>query len=113
MRVGLVAGDTIIAKEIVPCPSRESENVVLEALASLIERNMTPDVDGIGIGVPTLVDSVRGIVYNATNIPSWREVHLKDFIAGRFGVEVAVNNDANCLHLARPVSVPAATVAAW
>ncbi len=41
MRVGLVAGDTIIAKEIVPCPSRESENVVLEALASLIERNMT------------------------------------------------------------------------
>lgn len=99
MRVGLVAGDTIIAKEIVPCPSRESENVVLEALASLIERNMTPDVDGIGIGVPTLVDSARGIVYNATNIPSWREVHLKDFIAGRFGVEVAVNNDANCFAL--------------
>ncbi|MDE6527314.1 MAG: ROK family protein [Muribaculaceae bacterium] len=99
MRVGLVDGDTIIRKEIVPCPSRESETVVLEALADLIGRNMSDKVSGIGIGVPTLVDAQRGIVYNATNIPSWREVHLKDFLTLRFGVEVAVNNDANCFAL--------------
>ena len=99
MRAGLVDGDTIIRKEIIPCPAKESEEVVLEALSALISRNITPEVDGIGIGVPTLVDSVEGIVYNATNIPSWREVHLKSILRNRFGVPVAVNNDANCFAL--------------
>lgn len=100
MRVGLVdARGTIVAKEIVPCPARESEETVLNALAEVIGSVITPEVDGIGIGVPTLVDAQRGIVYNATNIPSWRKVYLKDFITDRFGVPAAVNNDANCFTL--------------
>lgn len=99
MRIGLVDGDLIVKKETIPCPSQESAEVVLDTLCELIARNMSPDVDGIGIGVPTLVDSARGIVYNATNIPSWREVHLKEALTTRFGVEVEVNNDANCFTL--------------
>lgn len=60
---------------------------------------ITPEVDGIGVGVPSVVDSLRGIVYNATNIPSWKEVHLKDILQHRFSVRVFVNNDANCFAL--------------
>lgn len=99
MRVGLVDGHEIVAKEIIPCPSSESADTVLNTLISLIGRNMAPTVTGIGIGVPTLVDAERGIVYNATNIPSWREVHLKEALEARFAVPVAVNNDANCFAL--------------
>jgi glucokinase len=51
------------------------------------------------VGVPTLVDPVRGIVYNAANISSWTEVYLKDFLQDRFGVRAEVNNDANCYAL--------------
>lgn len=99
MRAGVVDGDIIVAKEIIPCPARESADVVLNALINLIERNLQPGVESIGIGVPTLVDSRRGIVYNATNIPSWREVHLKDAVEKRLGIRTEVNNDANCFAL--------------
>lgn len=99
MRIGIVDNCSIIKKEIIPCPARESAEKVIDTLCNLINRNISPAVDGIGIGVPTLVDSARGIVYNATNIPSWRKVHLKDIISHRFGVQVEINNDANCFAL--------------
>lgn len=99
MRIGLVENGTIIAKEIIPCPAKESAETVIETLAGLIGRTLTSDVDGIGIGAPTLVDASKGIVYNATNIPSWREVHLKEILEKRFGIKTEVNNDANCFAL--------------
>ncbi|MBD5175052.1 MAG: ROK family protein [Bacteroidales bacterium] len=99
MRLGLVDGSTIVRKEIIPCPAHEPEQVVIDTLVALIAKYITPAVTGIGIGVPTLVDAERGIVYNATNIPSWREVHLKDILERHFGIPVAVNNDANCFAL--------------
>lgn len=99
MRIGLVDGDSIVRKEIIPCPADKPEQVVVDALIDLITKYITPAVTGIGVGVPTLVDAERGIVYNAVNIPSWREVHLKEILERRFGVPVAVNNDANCFAL--------------
>ena len=44
----------------------------------------------------TVVDIHRGIVYDTLNIPSWKEVHLKEYLEKEFGIPVAVNNDANC-----------------
>ena len=68
----------------------------LEYLADQISAVFTEGVEKIGIGVPSVVDVNRGIVYDAANIPSWKEVHLKEFLEGRFGVPVNINNDANC-----------------
>lgn len=68
----------------------------LDYLCAQIEKIITPETEKIGIGVPTVVDVKRGIVYDAQNIPSWKEVPLKSFLENRFGVPVAVNNDANC-----------------
>lgn len=68
----------------------------LEYLADQISAVFTEGVEKIGIGVPSVVDVNRGIVYDAANIPSWKEVHLKEFLEDRFGVPVFVNNDANC-----------------
>jgi glucokinase len=72
---------------------------VLKDVYSAIGQVMTPDVKGIGIGVPSVVDPIKGIVYSVTNIPSWQEVHLKDILETRFQVPVQVNNDANCFAL--------------
>jgi glucokinase len=72
---------------------------VLKEVSAAIGQVMTPDVKGIGIGVPSVVDSAKGIVYSVTNIPSWQEVHLKDILEARFQVPVQVNNDANCFAL--------------
>ena len=60
---------------------------------------MTQDVDGIGIGVPSVVDTEKGIVYNVVGIPSWQEVHLKDVLEDRYHINVAVDNDCNCFAL--------------
>jgi glucokinase len=72
---------------------------VLDQLCGLIDRTRSEDVDGIGIGVPSVVDVEKGIVYDVQNIPSWREVHLKSILEDRYGVPVLVNNDANCFAL--------------
>ena len=76
-----------------------SESEVLEQLYRLIDDLMCPEVDGIGIGVPSVVDTERGIVYNVVGIPSWQEVHLKDLLEARYKVPVAVDNDCNCFAL--------------
>lgn len=68
---------------------------VLEEIVIGIERIMTKDAAGIGIGVPGLVDEELGVVHNVQNIPSWRKVHLKDYLENHFNKPVYITNDAN------------------
>lgn len=99
IRAALVTKGQIIQKEQILCPANQSQEKVLEALYSLIEKLLTDQVDGIGIGVPSVVDSTKGIVYDVANIPSWICVPLKEILEERYHVPVFVNNDANCFAL--------------
>ena len=72
------------------------ESEILSEIFHVIDEVNDDEVDGIGIGVPSLVDVEKGIVFRVHNIPSWREVHLKEILESHFGVKVYVNNDANC-----------------
>jgi len=99
IRCGLVDNGNVVTKLSEPCLSDRPENEVLEQLEGLISRIIIPEVESIGIGVPSVVDMQKGIVYNVVNIPSWKEVHLKDILETRFNLPVAVNNDSNCFAL--------------
>ena len=77
----------------------QDEEIIVKEMFETIEKVITKDVIAIGIGVPSLVDTEKGIVYNVENIPSWKEVHLKEKTEGRFGIPVFINNDANCFAL--------------
>lgn len=99
IRAALVEGQTIVRKAKAACPAKGSCEEVLETVAGLIEEVMCEGVESIGIGVPSVVDTRRGIVYNVANIPSWVEVPLKDILEKRFGIPVNVNNDSNCFTL--------------
>jgi len=99
VRCGLVDNGSVVKRLSEPCRSDQSENEVLEQIAGLISRLLNPSVRGIGIGVPSVVDVEKGIVYNVANIPSWKEVHLKDILEAKYGLPVFVNNDANCFAL--------------
>jgi len=68
----------------------------LDYLSMQIRGIIRPGTEKIGVGVPSVVDVGKGIVYDTQNIPSWKEVPLKAFLEERFQVPVAVNNDANC-----------------
>ncbi len=91
---GKIAGE--IHKEI---NNAETEEVILNDIIAAIQAVMSDAVTGIGVGVPSLVDVKAGIVYKATNIPSWRKVHLKDILEETFQIPAYVNNDANCFAL--------------
>lgn len=95
VRVGLVCEGRLTKLLSEPCKADRPEGEVLEHIASLIARLISADVTRIGIGVPSVVDAERGIVYNVVGIPSWREVHLKEYLEQRFGLPVSVNNDCN------------------
>lgn len=103
---GLVKGNEIWRRHTVPSfPAGATCEETLSYLSGNISHILTPEVKRIGIGVPTLVDTARGIVYNAANIESWKEVHLKDHIERLFGIPVSVNNDANTFALGAAAKV--------
>lgn len=83
----------------IPCPANEEASVVVDRLSQLIEGLIDDRVKGIGIGVPSIVDTQAGIVYDVANIASWKEVHLKALLEEKFHVPVAVENDCNCFAL--------------
>ncbi len=92
------AGDIKESQKQLISSSGKEEQVVGEVKA-VISAVMTESVSGIGIGVPSVVDVERGIVYDVQNIPSWKEVHLKSILEKEFGIPVSMNNDANCFAL--------------
>lgn len=95
--LGLVDGGKVLRMISVPSFDRSvTLEQTLEYLAQQISSVFDTSVEKIGIGVPSVVDVEKGIVYDAANIPSWKEVHLKDFLEASFGVPVNINNDANC-----------------
>lgn len=81
----------------------------LEYLGSQIDTLFSAEVEGIGFGVPTVVDVEKGIVYDAANIPSWKEVELKSIFEKKYGCPVRVNNDSNCYALGAYASMPEAS----
>lgn len=82
-----------------PCPAQGTQQEVIDSLCGLVDELFDKEVTSIGIAVPAIVDTRRGIVYNVCNIPSWKEVHLKEEMEKRYGVTTLVDNDVNCFTL--------------
>lgn len=95
-RVSNGSADKIISAKI---SAKESKETVLDEIINAVDSLFDKEISGIGIGVPSVVDVERGIVYDVHNIPSWRKVHLKEILQDRFNVPVQVNNDVNCFVL--------------
>ena len=96
IRGGLVNGKELknITSERLNTKAAEAE--IVQQLFKLTERLVNDSVSAIGIGVPGLVDEERGIVFDVINIPSWKELPLKQLMEERFQIPVLINNDANC-----------------
>jgi glucokinase len=96
IRAGLVENNAVVRIESLKIKKAGSETEIMGDLNLLIGKFLKDKIEGIGIGVPSVVDSEKGIVYDATNIPAWKEVHLKEQIEAKYNIPVYVNNDANC-----------------
>jgi glucokinase len=99
VRAAAVRGGKIVARAVRRISGKAAEEVVLGEIFETIDEVIGGEVSGIGIGVPSVVDVERGIVYAVENIPAWREVPLKDKLESRYGCPACVNNDANAFAL--------------
>jgi glucokinase len=100
MRAGLVQDGNVRRYQSRRVNNQGSMEEVLQELFELTDAVAEGKIEAIGLGVPSVVDIKRGIVYDVQNIPSWKEVHLKQCMEERYGVPVFVNNDSNCFALA-------------
>lgn len=82
-----------------PVLASGTKEEVIDQVCQLIRSIGTEGVQGIGIGIPGLVNPKSGIVYDVMNIPAWKELDLKGVLEKEFQIPVALNNDANCFAL--------------
>ncbi|MCG8320329.1 MAG: ROK family protein [Cytophagales bacterium] len=77
VRAGLISDHRMAKLASRSITSQGAEAEVLKEVIDVIDRIYESDVAGIGVGVPGVVDTKNGIVYDVQNIPSWKEVYLK------------------------------------
>jgi len=95
IHIGVVEAGKIIHELKIPTSAQASKDQIVNELIGGIARLMDPSIAGIGVGVAGLIDEENGIVYGVQNIPSFQEVHLKQFLENYFSKPVFLTNDAN------------------
>jgi glucokinase len=88
-----LADSTIVATD------TSSSEALIEQLVDGVSRCRGAQLDGVGIGVPSVVEFSTGRVVSSANIPL-RDVPLREALGDRLGVPVFVDNDATVAALA-------------
>jgi glucokinase len=58
------------------------------------------DVKGVGAGFPCHIDYENGYVITGSNLPTWKNVPVRQLFSERLGTRVEIDNDANVAALA-------------
>jgi len=104
-----IGGTTIVAARFsesemldraeVPTGADRPANDIMESLFVAIDKVLTDEVVGIGIGMPGFMDSLTGEILQINNIPSFNGFSVKQAVENRFNLPTFQNNDANCFAL--------------
>ena len=73
---------------------------IARAVSDVCARVSRSPVIGLGVAAPGPLDHVSGVVFQAPNLPTWRDVPLADELRRRTGLPVLLGNDANLAALA-------------
>lgn len=92
------ADGRVLERHSVPTPTSSQEEL-LEAIGAAIEPLAESGFGALGLGIPSVLDRRTGRALGSINIPLV-DVSLDDLLGERFGVPVAVENDANVAALA-------------
>lgn len=100
IKMGIVEDGRVTAEEAFDTPVSEGYEAVLDKIAegagSLLAR--CPEVDCIGMGVPGLIDSRKGLVCCSNNF-GWQNMSFVRDMQERISVTVKIANDAHCAAL--------------
>lgn len=110
-RVGVVLpGGALDAVSTVPFATGDGPQEALprlaDTLAALAEARGTERLRGVGLSLPGPVDVAAGTVTLPSRMPGWNGFPVAAWLEDRFGLPVAIDNDANCMavgeHAVRP-----------
>ena len=103
LRAALINKNGNIIKRLsIPSGADKGIDLVVENLGNLIaEIRKGEGVDGLGVGIPGIIDSAKGIVTQAPNILHVHNFPFRDVLMAKIGkdIPVFVENDANCAAL--------------
>jgi glucokinase len=80
-----------------------SERELLAGLDEAVEELLSDDIVAIGFGIPSRMDQRTGEIQGSVNIPL-SDLDLRGRMSERFGLPVAIDNDANAATLAEFVA---------
>jgi glucokinase len=76
-----------------------SQDELLAELDRIVEALLEDDVAGLGFGLPSTIDQRSGRAVSSVHIPL-ADLDFRDRMAERFGLPVAIDNDANAAAIA-------------
>lgn len=77
---------------------KETVEMISRSVFELLEK--WPNICGIGVGSPGLVDIHGCTIRLSPNFPEWRDVPLKKLLEAKLSRPVSLENDVNCFALA-------------
>jgi glucokinase len=89
----------MLEKTEVPTGADRPAEQIMESLYEAIEKVLTDEVVGIGIGMPGFMNSQTGEILQINNIASFNGFFIKPAVEKRFNLPAFQSNDANCFAL--------------
>jgi glucokinase len=99
-KTGVVRNGQILTKgHVIETRQDGDTGALIEAFVQEILRlkELYPDVEAVGFGVPGIINPVRGVVVNLTNVNGWRNIALRSIIMERTGLVGNLENDAKAM----------------
>ncbi len=98
---GRIVSRTRLATKVFGRDKKRLITAMAETILGLIHKDKLKEnnITGVGIGLPGLIDPVKGVVRFLPNVPGWREVPLKRILEQKLGIPVYLENDVNLITL--------------
>ena len=100
VKCGVVDGaDVIDTADRLQTKDYQDAPSLIDAMAATVEglREKHPGIAAVGIGMPGFVDFESGLIHNLSNVPGWKQIHLRDEFQKRVDLPCQVENDANAM----------------
>jgi len=96
INIGRYKNKNIEINQVLAFCAQASADEILTFIIACIDKMKDDSTMAIAIGVPCIVDTESGTVYDAVNIESWQKVTLKSALQQHYQLPVYINNDVNC-----------------
>jgi len=100
VKPGVVSNGEIVAR-LAPIRTHDhpGHDSLLKAIHEAIEklRSQHSEVAAVGAGLPGMVDSINGRVWQLSNVPGWEDVALTALLEQWTGLPAAIDNDAKAM----------------